>query len=180
MFLNAPILCVCRASGTEGPQRQPAGEAAASSRTSSAVSLEAILEHAGQSSQGAPQGLPAISNSALEAALPSTPGARADHRGPALHLPLFGVSLDSVSEGMIRRLSSGASSNGELIAALHSPEPAAQPPIDSPRSPLPAPPQHLKVCPDLSTTAIGHVHHGSATRLDGRNLYAPRPSCTSS
>ena len=84
------------------------------------------------------------------AALPSTPGAAADTRGPALHPPLFGVSLDAVSEGMIRRLSSGASSNGgELIAALHSPEPAAQPPIDSPRSPLPAPPQHLKVCPDL-------------------------------
>ncbi len=58
----------------------------------------------------------------------------------------------------LRRHSSGASSNDELIGALHS---YAASPGASERSPLPAPPKHLKVSLSLhlmSQVCLLHLH----------------------
>lgn len=75
-----------------------------------------------------------------------------------------GRGLSPLSHNLLRRGSS-ASSNEELIGALHStPQPSTPPPcssLPSPRrsakSPLPAPPTHLKVPYPISSSLNGHL-----------------------
>ncbi len=146
-----------------------ADEGSAKSRGASAISLDIRLERLLSGGQASNDGLPEASaanqpeplsvhtpqTSLPASALPSTSDRQAKAKAPKLtdQANSFGSAKSTpLRPSLLRQGSSSASSSEELIGALHSPthhvdqgHVASSAPRQPVKSPLPAPPTHLKV-----------------------------------